>query len=121
MQYEGKVTTRELILEFYVLGSECMDTTALSADTITLLGEANSLWSPKELQCMSIETFAKTVNILCGLRRFNQSQLSVLKDKAKQVHLWNIQCTCTHKHTCMRRIAIIGLHGKEKRTGKELL
>ncbi|PIO41141.1 hypothetical protein AB205_0197360, partial [Aquarana catesbeiana] len=65
-------------------GSECMDTTALSADTITLLGEANSLWSPKELQCMSIETFAKTVNILCGLRRFNQSQLSVLKDKAKQ-------------------------------------
>ncbi|XP_073491302.1 otoancorin [Aquarana catesbeiana] len=67
-------------------GSECMDTTALSADTITLLGEANSLWSPKELQCMSIETFAKTVNILCGLRRFNQSQLSVLKDKAKQ--LW---------------------------------
>ncbi|XP_072275279.1 otoancorin [Pyxicephalus adspersus] len=64
-------------------GAECMNTTPLSADTIRLLGEAISLWSPNELQCIKRNTFAKTVHILGGLRRFNQSQLSVLKNKAK--------------------------------------
>ncbi|KAM5151827.1 otoancorin [Mantella aurantiaca] len=63
--------------------AECMDTTVLSSDTIVLLGEANCLWSLKELQCMSMETFAKTVHILGGLRHFNQSQLSALKEKGK--------------------------------------
>ncbi|XP_068103416.1 otoancorin [Hyperolius riggenbachi] len=63
--------------------AECMDTTVPSADTITLLGEANAFWSAMELHCISMDTFSKTVHILGGVRRFNQSQLSVLKDKGK--------------------------------------
>ncbi|KAG8433088.1 hypothetical protein GDO86_017392 [Hymenochirus boettgeri] len=56
-----------------------------SADDITRLTEANSLWSCEELQHINIDTFTKTVDILGNVRSFNQSQLSILKEKAKQV------------------------------------
>ncbi|XP_075035788.1 otoancorin [Mixophyes fleayi] len=63
----------------------CIDTTAPSAGSMMILGEANSFWSSKELQCMTTDSFTKCVHILSRLRSFNQSQLVVLKDKATMV------------------------------------
>ncbi|XP_053550235.1 otoancorin [Bombina bombina] len=66
--------------------AECEGVMAPPSDDIMKLGEANSFWSLNELECMDKETFAKNVHILGTIRRFSQSQLTVLKDKAKQ--LW---------------------------------
>ncbi|KAM9305520.1 otoancorin [Gastrophryne carolinensis] len=85
-------------------GENCTDTILPSADAITLLGDANIFWSDEELQCMSMEAFAKTVHILGGVKCFNQSQLSVLKDKAKV--LWGSHSKWKSYHiTALERIA----------------
>ncbi|KAM4697762.1 otoancorin [Rhinophrynus dorsalis] len=70
--------------------AECADVIAPSDDDIVRLAEANCFWSYAELQCINSDTFIKTVHLLGAVRCFNQSQLSVLKEKAKQVwgELW---------------------------------
>ncbi|XP_044131116.1 otoancorin-like [Bufo gargarizans] len=65
--------------------AECIGIRAPSAGTVMILGEANAFWTSEELQCMTLDTFAKCVQVLGVLRRFNQSQLYILKEKAKMV------------------------------------
>ncbi|XP_040297369.1 otoancorin [Bufo bufo] len=65
--------------------AECIGIRAPSAGTVMILGEANAFWTSEELQCMTLDTFAKCIQVLCVLRRFNQSQLYILKEKAKMV------------------------------------
>ncbi|KAM3826505.1 otoancorin [Vipera latastei] len=65
--------------------SGCEGVMAPSSDEIIKLSEANMFWSAQELSCMESRTFARTVEILGSVRRFNASQLAVLKEKAKQV------------------------------------
>ncbi|XP_075687677.1 otoancorin [Rhinoderma darwinii] len=65
--------------------ADCINIRAPSAGTVMILGEANSFWTSEELRCMNIDTFAKCVHILGVLRSFNQSQLFVLKERAKMV------------------------------------
>uniref|UniRef100_A0A8C5NLE6 Otoancorin n=1 Tax=Junco hyemalis TaxID=40217 RepID=A0A8C5NLE6_JUNHY len=60
-------------------------TRAPSSNEIIKLGEANVFWSVQELKCMDPETFDKNVELLGGVSGFNSSQLTVLKEKAKQV------------------------------------
>ncbi|XP_078237648.1 otoancorin [Pogona vitticeps] len=67
------------------LTHDCAEVTAPSSDEILKLSEANMFWSVRELTCMDSETFSKTVERLGSVARFNASQLTALKEKAKQV------------------------------------
>ncbi|KAE8579385.1 hypothetical protein XENTR_v10024025, partial [Xenopus tropicalis] len=64
--------------------ADCAGIMGPSGDDITRLVEANSFWSCAELQCIDTDTFTKTVHILGAIRSFNESQLSVLMEKAKE-------------------------------------
>ncbi|XP_060116925.1 otoancorin [Heteronotia binoei] len=64
---------------------DCTDVPEPSFDEIVRLSEANVFWSVQELGCMNSDTFAQTVELLGSLRGFHASQLTVLKEKAKQV------------------------------------
>ncbi|XP_015281673.1 PREDICTED: otoancorin [Gekko japonicus] len=63
---------------------DCTDVREPSSDEIVRLSEANMFWSVQELGCMNSDTFAKTVELLGSVRGFQASQLTVLKEKAKQ-------------------------------------
>ncbi|NXB28573.1 OTOAN protein, partial [Eulacestoma nigropectus] len=65
--------------------AECLGTRAPSSNEIIKLAEANVFWSVQELKCMDPETFDKNVELLGAVSGFNSSQLTALKDKAKQV------------------------------------
>uniref|UniRef100_A0A8D2PE66 Otoancorin n=1 Tax=Zosterops lateralis melanops TaxID=1220523 RepID=A0A8D2PE66_ZOSLA len=60
-------------------------TRAPSSNEIIKLGEANVFWSVQELKCMDPGTFDKNVELLGAVSGFNSSQLTALKEKAKQV------------------------------------
>ncbi|NXN82580.1 OTOAN protein, partial [Bombycilla garrulus] len=63
----------------------CLGTRAPSSNEIIKLGEANVFWSVQELKCMNLGTFEKNVELLGAVSGFNSSQLTALKEKAKQV------------------------------------
>ncbi|NXI58339.1 OTOAN protein, partial [Chloroceryle aenea] len=63
----------------------CLGTRAPSSDEIIKLAEANVFWSVQELKCMDMGTFDKNVDLLGTVSGFNSSQLTALKEKAKQV------------------------------------
>uniref|UniRef100_A0A674HAV0 Otoancorin n=1 Tax=Taeniopygia guttata TaxID=59729 RepID=A0A674HAV0_TAEGU len=64
--------------------ADCLRTRAPSSNEIIKLGEANIFWSVQELKCMDPGTFDKNVELLGGVSGFNSSQLTALKEKAKQ-------------------------------------
>ncbi|CAH2307150.1 otoancorin isoform X1 [Pelobates cultripes] len=64
--------------------TECTGITSPTDENIVILAEANSYWSSKELYCMGRETFHRNVHILGSISGFNHSQLSALKNKAKE-------------------------------------
>ncbi|XP_062444277.1 otoancorin [Rhea pennata] len=68
-----------------ITSPDCLGTRAPSSDEIIKLAEANAFWSVQELKCMDAETFDKNVELLGTVSDFNSSQLTVLKEKAKQV------------------------------------
>uniref|UniRef100_H9GJA2 Otoancorin n=1 Tax=Anolis carolinensis TaxID=28377 RepID=H9GJA2_ANOCA len=63
----------------------CAEVAAPSSDEIMKLTEANKFWSDQELFCMDPGTFNKTVELLGSVGSLSASQLTVLKEKAKQV------------------------------------
>ncbi|XP_078521261.1 otoancorin isoform X2 [Lissotriton helveticus] len=63
---------------------ECIGVRAPSSGDIMKLGEANACWSIQELECIDMETFTKNVELFGSIKRFNTSQLIVLKEKAKE-------------------------------------
>ncbi|NWU03233.1 OTOAN protein, partial [Urocynchramus pylzowi] len=65
--------------------ADCLRTRTPSSNEIIKLGEANVFWSDQELKCMGPGTFDKNVELLGGVSGFNSSQLTALKEKAKQV------------------------------------
>ncbi|NXY57672.1 OTOAN protein, partial [Callaeas wilsoni] len=65
--------------------ADCLRTRAPSSDEIIKLGEANVFWSVQELKCMDPGTFDKNVDLLGAVSGFSSSQLTALKEKAKQV------------------------------------
>ncbi|NXB69872.1 OTOAN protein, partial [Donacobius atricapilla] len=65
--------------------ADCLRTRAPSSKEIIKLGEANVFWSVQELECMDPGTFDKNVVLLGAVSGFNSSQLTALKEKAKQV------------------------------------
>ncbi|NXP35077.1 OTOAN protein, partial [Leiothrix lutea] len=65
--------------------TDCLRTRAPSSNEIIKLGEANVFWSVQELKCMDPGTFDKNVELLGAVSGFNISQLTALKEKAKQV------------------------------------
>ncbi|NXO69026.1 OTOAN protein, partial [Phainopepla nitens] len=65
--------------------ADCLGTRAPSSNEIIKLGEANVFWSVQELKCMNLGTFDKNVELLGAVSGFNSSQLTALKEKAKQV------------------------------------
>ncbi|NWU37439.1 OTOAN protein, partial [Hylia prasina] len=65
--------------------TDCLRTRAPSSNEIIKLGEANVFWSVQELKCMDPGTFDKNVELLGAVSGFNSSQLTALKEKAKQV------------------------------------
>ncbi|NXA88276.1 OTOAN protein, partial [Melanocharis versteri] len=65
--------------------ADCLRTRAPSSNEIIKLGEANVFWSVQELKCMDPGTFDKNVELLGAVPGFNSSQLTALKEKAKQV------------------------------------
>ncbi|NXR54361.1 OTOAN protein, partial [Hippolais icterina] len=65
--------------------ADCLSTRAPSSSEIIKLGEANVFWSVQELKCMDPGTFDKNVELLGVVSGFNSSQLTALKEKAKQV------------------------------------
>lgn len=71
--------------------SDCLRTRAPSSNEIIKLGEANVFWSVQELKCMDPETFDKNVELLGGVSGFNISQLTALKEKAKQVTVLSVK------------------------------
>ncbi|NWS28898.1 OTOAN protein, partial [Polioptila caerulea] len=64
--------------------ADCLRTRAPSSNEIIKLGEANVFWSVQELKCMDPGTFDKNVELLGAVSGFNSSQLTALKEKAKQ-------------------------------------
>ncbi|NXL99653.1 OTOAN protein, partial [Tyrannus savana] len=64
---------------------DCLGTRVPSSDEIIKLAEANIFWSDQELKCMDQGTFDKNVELLGTVSGFNNSQLTALKEKAKQV------------------------------------
>ncbi|NXJ21270.1 OTOAN protein, partial [Dicrurus megarhynchus] len=65
--------------------ADCLGTRAPSSNEIIKLVEANVFWSVQELECMDPGTFDKNVELLGAVSGFNSSQLTALKEKAKQV------------------------------------
>ncbi|NXB25473.1 OTOAN protein, partial [Rhagologus leucostigma] len=65
--------------------ADCLGTRAPSSNEIIKLAEANVFWSVQELKCMDPGTFDKNVELLGAVSGFNSSQLTALKEKAKQV------------------------------------
>ncbi|NXH91412.1 OTOAN protein, partial [Edolisoma coerulescens] len=65
--------------------ADCLGTRAPSSNEIIKLAEANVFWSVQELECMDPGTFDKNVELLGAVSGFNSSQLTALKEKAKQV------------------------------------
>ncbi|RMC17709.1 hypothetical protein DUI87_05373 [Hirundo rustica rustica] len=65
--------------------ADCLKTRAPSSNELIKLGEANVFWSVQELKCMDPGTFDKNVELLGAVSGFNSSQLTALKEKAKQV------------------------------------
>ncbi|NWW60060.1 OTOAN protein, partial [Ifrita kowaldi] len=65
--------------------ADCLGTRAPSSNEIIKLAEANVFWSVQELECMDPGTFDKNVELLGAVSGFNISQLTALKEKAKQV------------------------------------
>ncbi|NWY45351.1 OTOAN protein, partial [Sylvia atricapilla] len=65
--------------------ADCLRTRAPSSNEIIRLGEANVFWSVQELKCMDPGTFDKNVELLGAVSGFNSSQLTALKEKAKEV------------------------------------
>ncbi|NWZ80704.1 OTOAN protein, partial [Poecile atricapillus] len=65
--------------------ADCLRSRAPSSNEIIKLGEANVFWSVQELKCMDPGTFDKNVELLGAVSGFNSSQLTALKEKAKQV------------------------------------
>ncbi|KAJ7401390.1 Otoancorin [Pitangus sulphuratus] len=63
---------------------DCLGTRVPSSDEIIKLAEANIFWSDQELKCMDQGTFDKNVELLGTVSGFNNSQLTALKEKAKQ-------------------------------------
>ncbi|NWW78595.1 OTOAN protein, partial [Climacteris rufus] len=64
---------------------DCLGTRAPSSNEIIKLAEANVFWSVQELKCMDPGTFDKNVELLGAVSGFNSSQLTALKEKAKEV------------------------------------
>ncbi|NXB06162.1 OTOAN protein, partial [Cnemophilus loriae] len=64
--------------------ADCLGTRAPSSNEIIKLAEANVFWSVQELKCMDPGTFDKNVELLGAVSGFNSSQLTALKEKAKQ-------------------------------------
>ncbi|XP_053132518.1 otoancorin isoform X2 [Hemicordylus capensis] len=67
------------------LTPDCAEVVAPSTDKIIKLSEANLFWPLQGLECLDPGTFAKTVELLGSVSGFSPSQLTVLKEKAKQV------------------------------------
>ncbi|NWT81638.1 OTOAN protein, partial [Lanius ludovicianus] len=65
--------------------ADCLGIRAPSSNEIIKLAEANVFWSVQELECMDPGTFDKNVELLGAISGFNSSQLTALKEKAKQV------------------------------------
>ncbi|NWW05388.1 OTOAN protein, partial [Oreocharis arfaki] len=65
--------------------ADCLGTRAPSSNEIIKLAEANAFWSVQDLECMDPGTFDKNVELLGAVSGFNSSQLTALKEKAKQV------------------------------------
>ncbi|XP_069796574.1 otoancorin-like isoform X2 [Narcine bancroftii] len=59
---------------------------ALSSEQILELGQANTEWSPEQLDCMSVQTFNETVYVLAAVDGFSKEQTLTLKGKA--IELW---------------------------------
>ncbi|XP_063285554.1 otoancorin [Pelobates fuscus] len=84
--------------------AECTGITSPTDENIVILAEANLYWSSKELYCMGRETFHRNVHILGSISGFNHSQLSALKNKAKEV--WgNMSDWRSYHVTSLGRIA----------------
>ncbi|XP_043945553.1 otoancorin isoform X2 [Protopterus annectens] len=64
---------------------DCNGIRAPSSDEIRKLSEANCFWTVQELSCISAETFVRNVDYLGSVACFSISQLTALKEKAKQV------------------------------------
>uniref|UniRef100_U3KHU9 Otoancorin n=1 Tax=Ficedula albicollis TaxID=59894 RepID=U3KHU9_FICAL len=80
----GPVSSAEELLSA-VFESVSNGTGTPSSNEIIKLGEANVFWSVQELNCMDPGTFDKNVELLGAVSGFNSSQLTALKEKAKQV------------------------------------
>ncbi|XP_078521260.1 otoancorin isoform X1 [Lissotriton helveticus] len=90
---------------------ECIGVRAPSSGDIMKLGEANACWSIQELECIDMETFTKNVELFGSIKRFNTSQLIVLKEKAKEV--WGTLAKWKSYHiVSLGRIAL-ALNGSE--------
>ncbi|NWX30216.1 OTOAN protein, partial [Notiomystis cincta] len=85
--------------------ADCLRTRAPSSNEIIKLGEANVFWSVQELKCMDPGTFDKNVELLGAVSGFNSSQLTALKEKAKQV--WGLLPDWrSHQIVSLGRIAL---------------
>nr|XP_056722591.1 otoancorin [Euleptes europaea] len=83
---------------------DCAEVSEPSLDEIIRLSEANAFWSVQELSCMNPDIFTKTVELLGFVRGFRASQLTVLKEKAKQA--WGALPSWRSYHVVsLRRIA----------------
>uniref|UniRef100_A0A8C9UDT0 Otoancorin n=1 Tax=Serinus canaria TaxID=9135 RepID=A0A8C9UDT0_SERCA len=78
-------STGSILLSLSRAGQYCPGGLSPSSNEIIKLGEANVFWSVQELKCMDPGTFDKNVELLGGVSGFNSSQLTALKEKAKQV------------------------------------
>ncbi|XP_028913707.1 otoancorin [Ornithorhynchus anatinus] len=88
-----------------VVRADCLGITAPSSEDILKLAEANACWSPQELLCMREDTFIKNVELLGTVLSFSHSQLTALKEKAKQA--WdNPPYWKNHQIVSLGRIAL---------------
>ncbi|NXA52283.1 OTOAN protein, partial [Nothocercus julius] len=84
---------------------DCLGIRSPSLDEIIKLAEANAFWSVQELKCMDAETFDKEVELLGTVSGFNSSQLTVLKEKAKEA--WgSLPAWKSHHIVSLGRIAL---------------
>ncbi|XP_078393208.1 otoancorin-like, partial [Cetorhinus maximus] len=66
-----------------------------TSEEIQELGEANALWTPKQLMCMSTETFEDTIDVLASIYSFSDEQRVALMDKA--VEAWGATSSFTQE------------------------
>lgn len=85
------------------------------------LREGNVLWSPAQLSSMTTQTFKDSVSILGEIRNYSAEHLTVLREKATQVHTHTLLIQrLKSQHSCTVYFESLSLYAMYNNKIKEI-